>query len=115
MITWLLQPAVLWGLFAAVPAVTAEFCYKRWPADWSWWYGLPLWIPLQLMIGYGVFRLVQVPNTTLIDAFIVWAFATTVMRVVVSVAILQEQIPGGTWFALGLLVMARVAQAFWGR
>jgi hypothetical protein len=26
-----------------------------------------------------------------------------------------ETIKGGTWFALGLLTMARVAQTFWGR
>jgi hypothetical protein len=40
-----------------------------------------------------------------------WAFSTTAMRVVVSVLVLSE----GTWFALGLLTMARIAQSFWGR
>jgi len=115
MISWLLSPSVFWGLFAAVPAVAAEFAYKKWPVDWPWWYGLPLWVPLQLSIGYGIFRLVQVPNTTLLEQFTVWAFATISMRVVVSVVILGENVQGGTWAALGLITFARVIQAFWGR
>jgi hypothetical protein len=37
------------------------------------------------------------------------------MRVFVSVVLLGETIKGGTWFALGLLIMAKLAQTFWGR
>lgn len=106
----------MWGLCAAVPAVVAEYLYKIWPAEWPWWYGLPLWVPLQLSIGYCIYRLVTAGSAgTLLDAFVVWAFATTFMRVVVSVVILGETVKGGTWFALGLLIMAKVAQTFWGR
>lgn len=113
--SWL-TPATLWGLSAAVPAVVAELIYKRWPTDWPWWYGLPVWIPLQLAIGYFIFRLVTVPNSgSLLDAFVVWAFSTTAMRVAVSMVILGEPVKGGTLFALGLLIMARIAQSFWGR
>lgn len=112
--SWL-SPPVLWGLFAAVPAVAAELVYKKWPVDWPWWYGLPVWAPLQLMIGYGIFRLVQTPGATLLESFTVWAFATIAMRVVVSVMILGENVQAGTWFALGLILMARIAQTFWGR
>ena len=110
-----LAPATFWGLFAAFPAVLAELIYRKWPMDWAWWYGLPLWVPIQLMIGYGIFRLVTVPQTTLLDAFVVWAFSTTLMRVAVSWVILGETVKGGTLFALGLLLMARVAQTLWGR
>jgi hypothetical protein len=111
----LLSPATVWGLAAAFPAVLAELCYRKWPVEWPWWYGLPAWIPMQLAIGYCIFRLVSVPSTTLLDAFVVWAFSTTAMRVAVSTLILGETIKGGTLFALGLLIMARVAQSFWGR
>lgn len=111
----LLSPMAMWGLGAAIPAVVAEYLYKVWPADTPWWYGLPLWIPLQLSIGYCIFRLVSAPGGTLLDAFVIWAFSTTFMRVFISVLILGETVKGGTWFALGLLIMANVAKTFWGR
>lgn len=111
----LLTPAALWGVGAAIPAVFAEYLYKVWSPGTPWHYGLPIWIPLQLSIGYCIYRLVSTPGTTLLDAFVLWALCTTGMRVVISVTILDETIKGGTWFALGLLVMARVAQTFWGR
>lgn len=107
-------PGTLWALGAAVPAVTAEFLYRKMGAT-PWWHLLWLWVPLHLSIGYCIYRLVQQPQTTLLDAFVVWAFATTAMRVFVSVAILGDPVKGGTWFALGLLVMAKIAQTFWGR
>lgn len=115
MISWLLTPSTVWGLAAAFPAVLAELIYKKWPADLAWWYGLPIWVPLQLSIGYCIYRLVSVPNTSLLDQFVIWAFSTTAMRVFVSAVVLGETVKGGTLFALGLLVMARIAQSFWGR
>ena len=113
----LLTPAALWGLVAAFPAVTNEYLYRRLAenpgASWlDWWY---IWIPSQLLISYAIWRLVTIPQTTLLDAFIIWALSTTLLRVFVSVVLLGDSIPGGTWFALGLLIMARIAQAFWGR
>jgi multidrug transporter EmrE-like cation transporter len=110
-----MSPAVLWGLTAAVPAVLAEYLYRIIPPTTPWWHWLWAWIPLQLAIGYSIYRLVTTPNTTLLDAFVVWAFSTTAMRVVVSVVVLGESIKGGTWFALGLLIMAKISQTFWGR
>lgn len=111
-----LGPAGVWGLAAAIPAVGAEWIYRKWPSEWPWWYGLPLWIPMQLAIGYCIYRLVSDQHTaSLLDAFVFWAFSTTFIRVILSVVILHEPIKGGTWFALGMLVMARVAQVFWGR
>ena len=109
----LLSPATLWGLAAAVPAVTAEYLYRT--IKGPWWEYLWAWVPMQLAIGYCIYRLVTIPQTTLLDAFIVWAFSTTALRVILSVLILQDPVKGGTWFALGLLLMARVAQTFWGR
>jgi multidrug transporter EmrE-like cation transporter len=111
----ILPPAALWGLGAAFPAVLAEYLYKTMPPWQDWWEMLWAWIPLQLTIGYCIFRLVTIPQSTLLDAFIVWALSTTAMRVFVSVVLLGETIKGGTWFALGLLIMAKLAQTFWGR
>lgn len=110
---WPLSEATLWGLAAAVPAVTAEYLYRTLPGPW--WHYLWIWVPFQLTIGYCIYRLVATPNTALMDAFVVWAFSTTFMRVFISVLLLRDQVKGGTWFALGLLVMARIAQSFWGR
>jgi hypothetical protein len=110
---WPLSEATLWGLAAAVPAVTAEYLYRTLPGPW--WHYLYLWVPMQLSIGYFIYRLVAIPNTALMDAFIVWAFSTTFMRVAISTVLLHDHVKGGTWFALGLLIMARIAQSFWGR
>jgi hypothetical protein len=116
MIAKLMNPSVLWSLGAAVPAVLAEYLYRTWPASTPWWHGLWMWAPLQLSIGYCIFRLVTAPSSgSLLDAFVMWAFATTFLRVLISTMILHETVKGGTWFALGLLTMARVAQTFWGR
>jgi hypothetical protein len=108
-----------YGLAAAIPAVTAEYLYRTLPgtdgslAGWlRYWY---LWLPLQLSIGFFVYKLVNVPGTSLLDAFIVWAFATTFMRVVLTVFVLGDTVKGGTWFALVLLILANVAKTFWGR
>ena len=102
-----------WALGAAFPAVLAEYLYRKLPGEWIdyWW----LWTPIALSISYCICQLVRAPNTTLLDAFIVWAFSTTAMRVFVTVALLGDPVKGGTWFALALLVMARVSQTFWGR
>jgi multidrug transporter EmrE-like cation transporter len=109
----LLAPATLWALAAAVPAVAAEYLYRKLPGPWLqyWW----LWTPIALSVSYCICQLVRQPSTSLLDAFVVWAFSTTFMRVLVSTLVLGETIKGGTWFALALLMMARVAQTFWGR
>lgn len=111
-LNWI-SPAALWGLGAAIPAVLAEYLYRKLEGPWEqyWW----LWTPIALSVSYCICQLVRQPNTTLLDAFVVWALSTTAMRVLIAVAILGDPIKGGTWFALGLLIMARIAQSFWGR
>jgi len=106
-------PATIWGLTAALPAVLAEYLYRTLPGPWHHY--LYIWVPMQLAIGYSIYRLVTIPQTTLMDAFIVWAFSTTFLRVVVTVVLLGDKVKEGTWFALSLLFLARVAQARWGR
>jgi len=103
----------IWALLAAVIAVAAEYLYRTLPGPW--WHYLWIWTPFQLMIGYSIYKLVTLQSGSLLDAFIVWAFSTTAMRVAITVLVLRDQVKGGTWFALGLLVMARIAQSFWGR
>lgn len=105
--------AAVWGLFAAIPAVYAEYLYRTVPGSWleNWW----LFIPIQLVIGYGIWQLVRAPHTTLVDAFVVWAFSTAILRVFVSVVVLREEVKTGTWIALSLLILARVVQLVWGR
>ena len=113
LLAWLLTPATLWGLGAAIPAVFNEYLYRTLPGPW--WSYLYLWVPSSLTIGYCIYRLVTIPATTLLDAFVVWAFSTTFMRVFVSLVLLHESIRAGTWVALGLLILARIAQTAWGR
>lgn len=113
MIWQYVSPSTLWGLAAAVPAVLNEYLYRTWGSPMSWWF--PIFLACQLTIGYSIFRLVTIPNQSLLDSFIFWAFSTTFMRVFISTVLLHDHVKGGTWFALGLIFMARIAQTFWGR
>ena len=79
---WPLTPATLWGLTAAVPAVLAEYLYRT--LSGPWWHYVWIWVPIQLSIGYSIYRLVTIPQLVLMDSFVVWAFSTTFMRVIVS-------------------------------
>lgn len=110
----MISPATYWGIAAAIPAVLAEYSYRKiGPGVWINY--LWLWLPIQLAIGYCIYRLVTIPNVTLIDAFVVWAFSTTAMRVVLSIFVLGDNVGRGTWVALILLVLARFAQGAFGR
>lgn len=104
---------LLWGFVAGLSAVLQEYGYKT--LDKSWLEQLPIIFPVQLLISYAIYRLVTMPNTSLLDAFIVFAFFTTSLRVATSAFILGETIRTGTWVALGLVVLAKVAQGLWGR
>lgn len=121
MFKWIatISPAAWYGLAAAFPAVLAEYLYRSLPGTdgtfHGWFKYFPIWLVLQLTIGFFIYKLVSVPGSSLLDAFVVWAFSTTLMRVFVTVVFLGDPIKGGTWFALGLLTMAKVAQTFWGR
>ncbi|HZC81141.1 MAG TPA: hypothetical protein VE222_05390, partial [Nitrospiraceae bacterium] len=75
---------------AAVPAVLAEYLYRT--LSGSWLSHIYLWLPLQLSIGYCIYRLVTIPNTTLMDAFVIWALSTIAMRVFVTVAVLHDPV-----------------------
>lgn len=109
----MLSQATLWGLAAAVPAVLCEYLYRVLPGPW--WTYLYLWVPMQLGIGYSIYRLVTIPQTPLVDAFVVWAFSTMVMRVFLSTVILGDIVKLGTWIALVLIIFARISQVLWGR
>lgn len=102
---------LVWGLFAAVPAVTAEYLYRTLKGPWLSY--LPIWIPLQLAVGYGIYRMLNTPNTNLLEAFVVWSFCVLSMRVFVSQVLLQETVNTGTWVALGLMVLAKLVNVYW--
>ena len=99
-----------WGLFAAVPAVTAEYLYKT--VQGPWHHHLYMWIPLQLAVGFGIYRMVNVPSTNLLEAFVVWSFCVLAMRVGVSQFLLEETVRTGTWVALGLMVVAKLVNVY---
>ena len=102
-----------WALLAGGTAVGCEYLYRTLPGPWLSY--LWAWVPLQVFVGYCVYRLVTIPGTSLIDAFIVWTFVTIGLRVTISSFLLGDQISNGTWFALALMLLARVAQVGWGK
>ena len=103
--------ATLWALLAGSLAVGCEYAYRTLPG--TWWHYLWAWVPLQTFIGYCVYRLVNTPGTSLIDAFIVWTFATVFLRLAASVWLLGETLRPGVAAALALVLVARVVQVTW--
>jgi drug/metabolite transporter (DMT)-like permease len=105
----------VWGLAAALIAVLAEVLYRKMPdtSALAWLELVWLWIPLQLAIGFCVFRLLTSPGTTLLNAFVVFAFSTAFVRLLVSLFVLNEEVTRGAWAAFALLIVARFVQHYW--
>lgn len=101
----------LWSLVAAALAVGAEYLYRTLKEPWLHY--LWAWIPIQLAIGYCIYRLVTQPGVPLIGALIIWSFSIIGLRVLVTVFLLHDRVAMGTWVALGLMIGARVAQSVW--
>jgi hypothetical protein len=66
-----------------------------------------------MVIGYCVYRMVNAPGANLIDAFIVFAFCTAVLRIIVATALLRQTIPVQSWIAFGLVLAATCVKTFW--
>lgn len=109
----MLNLATWWALGAAIPAVTLEYLYRTLSGTYA--SNFVYFIGLQLGVSYCVYQLVRQPETSLVDAFVIWAVCTTSLRIFVSVVILRDDVGNGTWFALALLLLARVAQTAWGK
>ncbi len=101
-----MSPAIVFGLIAGTGAVLAEYLYKVWPMGKPWTDGLLMWVPIQLVIGYCIFRMVTAPGATILDAVIVFALATAVLRVILTLFILHQPVPLATWVGFGLVVLA---------
>lgn len=106
-----MSAASWWAFGGASIAILCEYLYRVLPG--SWWDYVWAWVPLQCAIGYCVYRLVTTPGTSLVDAFVVWTFSTIVLRVIVTIGLLGDPVKPGTWAALGLVFLARIAQVTW--
>jgi len=113
MLAFLTSPVTGWGMAAAIIAVTNEYLYRKYTG--GWFQMAHVYVPAQLMISYTLYRLITIPGVSLIDAFIVFSFSTVAFRVFVSIVLLHDNIGTGSWVALGLLFLARVAQLTLGK
>ena len=103
-------PATAWALAAAVPAVLCEYLFRKLPGPWHHY--LYVFIPCALFINYAVCQLIRQPGLSLLDALIVWTLSIMVLRVFATY-MLGDAVAAGTWFALALIVMARIVQVGW--
>jgi len=97
----------MWAIPMGITAVICEALYRKLPGPWS--AHLILWIPLHLIMGYLVYKVV-VSGSSLLSAFVIGNFVTTTMRVAVTLIVLREPVSSGTWIALGLMVLAQFAR-----
>jgi hypothetical protein len=103
--------SLFYSLVAAATAVSMEYSYRRLPGPWIHWcwaYVLPA-----MLINYCIYKLITTPGQPMVGALIIWTFAVMGLRVFASAVLLKDTIPTGTWVALGLMVVARIAQVTW--
>jgi hypothetical protein len=110
-VNYAISAASWWAFTGAAIAILCEYLYRV--LQGPWWHYLWAWVPLQVAVGYCVYRLVSAPGATLLDAFIVWTFSTIALRIAVTVFLLNDPVRPGTWAALCLVIMARVTQTWW--
>lgn len=102
---------ILWSLIAAMCAVGAEYLYRTLPGPWIAY--LYIWVPIQLLIGFAIYKLITAPGVPMVGALVIWTFAVMGLRIFVSAVVLRDSIPVGTWVALVLMIAARVSQQVW--
>jgi hypothetical protein len=103
--------STFFSIGAAILAVAAEYLYCTLPGPW--WKFLWIWTPIQLGIGYCIYRLVSMPGQPLLGALLLWSFAVIGTRALVSTFLLKDHVSPGLWAAVGLMVAARVVQVVW--
>ena len=104
------NPVFLWGLGAGIPAVAMEYLYRTLPGPYHHY--LWIWMPSSIFISYCIYRLVTSPGTSLLDAMVVWAMCTALLRIVVTLY-LGDVIRPGTWIAFGLVITATLVKSYW--
>lgn len=107
---FLMNP-LLWSILAAIPAVGLEYCYRALRGSWLTF--LWLYAPASILISFCIYRLVNQPGVPLVGALIFWSVSVIGLRILVTVVLLKDHVPPGTWAALVLLVLARIVQAMW--
>ena len=94
-----------WGVIGGIIAVSIEALFTlRLPYVKL----LPFVIPAAVAINYTVYRII-LASPSLVSAFIVFGFTTATLRVIASLA-MSQKIGIGTWFGLGLMLMANVTR-----
>ena len=106
----LLDQNWLWALLAATGAVFLETVFRRYPSI-SWFQLLPIMIPVQLVISFGILNLVR-RSESLLTAFVVFTCGTLGLRIVAT-AWLGDPIPPGVWLSLVFILLARTSQVAW--
>lgn len=107
----MISAPTIWALVAAVIAVGLEYLYRVLPGPWTHY--LWIWTPCSLVISYCIYSLVTAPGVPLVGALVVWSLAIMGTRIFVTVALLHDRVPPGTWCALALMVVARFTQSVW--
>lgn len=99
--------STLWGLGAAVVAVATEWLYRS--THQTFWSLLPVALPLQMLVGYGIYNLVRQPGGSLITGAVIFGFSTALLRIVVTL-VAGHPVSAGAWIAFGLMFVARLVQ-----
>lgn len=97
----------LWGVIAAVTAISYEWLYATHDSFWQRQVLVPV-LAGSWIIPYCVFKMVK-GSPNLIVALVVFSFCTAALRVAITL-FLKQPVGPGTWAALGLLILSQIAR-----
>ena len=97
----------LYALGAGICAVTLEVVFRK--SDLHYFQLLFLTIPLQIILGYAVWK-VFTQSEHLLSGAIIFTLGTATSRLIASFFILKEFPPTQTLIAFGLIILAQLVR-----
>lgn len=107
---WLFAQPSFWAVLAGIIAITAEYMYIR--IQVPWWHYLWVWVPMQVLMSYCIYRLVTYQSANLLTAFVLFGTTTIGLRVLVTLFVLDSPVSRGTWIALLFMLVARISNTW---
>lgn len=100
----------LYALLSGGCAVLLESVFRSYP-ELGYWKLLPLVVPVEIVLGWGVWKIFTMAPYLLAGA-VVFSFGTATMRVLSSYVFLNETPDLKTWLAFSLILGAQSVKFF---
>ena len=99
----------LYAFIVGISAVVLEIWFRH--TEYTFWQILPVIVPIQILIGYSVFKVVY-NVVQFIDIAIIFPLATITCRTLAGIFVFKESISIATIAALALVLSANILRGF---